>query len=383
MPTKVIVTTDPGQDEAAAIMMMLAAPESFEILGFVATAGNIGLDHTVVNMLKILELAGRTDIPVFAGCPRPILKALVIADHVHGPTGLDGHDLPMPTTRAREQHGVDFIVQTLRSAPPGEVHIVSLSPMTNLAMALVQAPEIASRIGGIVMMAGAYFECGNISPSAEFNVFVDPEAADIVLRCGAPITMLPLDVTHKMLSTQERLNRMRAVGTRCAIAIADMMTFSQTFDLKKYGWEGAPLHGPCVPAYMLRPDLFSGRKINVTVQCGDGLTSGASVADWWQITDRPPECDLHPGWKFRWLLRLDLRVVCSLTLTARPYSRDDDACGAPEQGRLVALAFASSMGRHDCAHAGADAGGPAACDRLHSRVEADAFHAVHVVIAKE
>jgi purine nucleosidase len=287
MPTKVIVTTDPGQDEAAAIMMMLAAPESFEILGFVATAGNIGLDHTVVNMLKILELAGRADIPVFAGCPRPILKALVIADHVHGPTGMDGHVLPMPATRVREQHGVDFIVQTLRSAPPGEVHIVSLSPMTNLAMALVQAPDIAPRIGGIVMMAGAYFECGNITPSAEFNVFVDPEAADIVLKCGVPITMLPLDVTHKMLSTRERLNRMRAVGTRCAIAIADMMTFSQTFDLKKYGWDGAPLHGPCVPAYMLRPELFSGRKINVTVQCGDGLTAGASVADWWQITDRP------------------------------------------------------------------------------------------------
>jgi purine nucleosidase len=170
MPTKVIVTTDPGQDEAAAIMMMLAAPESFDILGFVATAGNIGLDHTVINMLKILELAARADIPVFAGCPRPILKELVIADHVHGPTGLDGHELPTPTTRVQKQHGVEFIVETLRSAPPGEVHIVSLSPTTNLALALVQAPDIAARIGGIVMMAGAYFECGNITPSAEFNV---------------------------------------------------------------------------------------------------------------------------------------------------------------------------------------------------------------------
>jgi purine nucleosidase len=286
MPIKVIVTTDPGQDEAAAIMMMLAAPESFEILGFVATAGNIGLDHTVPNTLKILELAGRDDIPVFAGCPRPMRKQLVIADHVHGPSGLDGHDLPAPTTPVQKQHGVDFIVDTLRLASPGEVHIVSLSPMTNLAMALVQAPDIAARIGGIVMMAGAYFECGNITPSAEFNIFVDPEAADIVLRCGAPMTMLPLDVTHKMLSTRARLNRIRAVGTRCAVAIASMLSFSEAFDLKKYGWEGAPLHGPCVPAYMLRPELFSGRKINVTVQCEDGMTSGACVADWWQITDR-------------------------------------------------------------------------------------------------
>jgi purine nucleosidase len=215
------------------------------------------------------------------------LRKLVIADHVHGPTGLDGHKLPPPKAKPRAQHGVEFIVETLRSAPAGEVHIVSLSPMTNLAMALVQAPDIASRIGSIVMMAGAYFECGNITPSAEFNVYVDPEAADIVLRSGVPITMLPLDVTHQMLSTRERLNRIRAVGTRCAVAIADMLTFSEAFDLKKYGWAGAPLHGPCVPAYMLRPDLFSGRKISVNVQCGDGLTAGASVADWWQITDRP------------------------------------------------------------------------------------------------
>jgi purine nucleosidase len=286
-PIKVIVTTDPGQDEAAAIMMMLAAPESFAILGFVATAGNIGLDHTVINTLKILELARRSDIPVFAGCPKPILKELVIADHVHGPSGLDGHKLPEPRIKAREQHGVNFIVETLRSAPMGEVHIVSLSPMTNLALALVEAPDIAFRIGSIVMMAGAYFECGNITPAAEFNVYVDPEAADIVLRCGAPMTMLPLDVTHQMLSTQDRLDRMRCVGTKCALAIADLLTFSQNFDLKKYGWAGAPLHGPCVPAYMLRPDLFSGRKINVSIQTGHGLTAGASVADWWQITDRP------------------------------------------------------------------------------------------------
>jgi purine nucleosidase len=287
MSTKVIVTTDPGQDEAAAIMMMLAAPESFEILGLVATAGNIGLDHTVINALKILELANRSDIPVFAGCPQPIRRKLIIADHVHGPTGLDGHDLPPPATKPRQQHGVDFMVETLRSAQPGEVHVASLSPMTNLAMALVRAPDIAARIGSIVMMAGAYFECGNITPSAEFNVYVDPEAADIVLNSGVPITMLPLDVTHKMLSTRERLNRIRAVGTRCAVAIADMLTFSEAFDLKKYGWAGAPLHGPCVPAYMLRPQLFSGRKINVTVQCSDDLTAGASIADYWQITDRP------------------------------------------------------------------------------------------------
>ncbi len=287
MAKKVLITTDPGQDEAAAILMMLAAPQAFDILGIVAAAGNIGLEHTLVNTLKILELAGRSDIPVFAGCPQPMRRKLVIADHVHGPTGLDGHALPAPTTQAQRQHGVGFLIDTLRASAAGEIHIVSLSPMTNLAMALIEAPDIAAKIGSIVMMAGAYFECGNITPSAEFNVYVDPEAADIVLRCGAPITMLPLDVTHQMLSTPERLEAMRAVGTRCAIAVADWMTFSQSFDLNKYGWTGAPLHGPCVPAYMLEPELFSGRTINVRVQCSDDMTAGATVADWWRITRLP------------------------------------------------------------------------------------------------
>ena len=183
--------------------------------------------------------------------------------------------------------GVDFIVETLLAEPPGTVTVVSLSPLTNLALALQKAPEIAGRIREIAMMAGAYFEVGNITPSAEFNVYVDPEAADIVLRSGVPITMLPLDVTHKMLSTPERLNAMRALGNRSGIATAEMLEFSEAFDLKKYGWEGAPLHGPCVPAFMLAPDIFVGRQINVSVELQGSLTAGMTVADWWQITDRP------------------------------------------------------------------------------------------------
>lgn len=287
MKRKLIILTDPGQDQAAAILMVLGVPQAFEVLGLVATAGNIDLGHTVKNCLKVLELAGRADIPVYAGCPKPIARQLVTAEHVHGRTGLDGPDLPEPTTAPATGHGVDFIVDTLRQTEPGTVTICSLSPLTNLAMALVKAPDIAPRIGEIVAMAGAYFEVGNITPSAEFNVYVDPEAARVVLDAGIPTTLLPLDVTHQMLSTRSRLEAMRGLDNHCGIATAEMLEFSETFDLDKYGWNGAPLHGPCVPAFMLAPGIFSGRQINVSVETRGQLTEGMTVADWWGIAGLP------------------------------------------------------------------------------------------------
>ncbi len=286
MTRKLIILTDPGQDQAAAILMILGQRQAFDVLGLVATAGNINLDHTIANCLKLMELAGRPDIPVFAGCPHPILRPLVMAEHVHGPTGLDGPDLPEPKIEPQEKHGVDFIIDTVR-AHPGEITICSLSPVTNLAMALRKAPDIAGKIHEVVAMLGAYFEVGNITPTAEFNCYVDPEAADIVLKAGIKTTLLPLDVTHKMRSTPARLSAMRALGNRCGVATAEMLEFSEAFDLRKYGWEGAPLHGPCVPAFMMAPEMFSGRQINVSVELSGTLTSGMTVADWWQITDRP------------------------------------------------------------------------------------------------
>jgi purine nucleosidase len=150
-----------------------------------------------------------------------------------------------------------------------------------------KSPDIAPKIAAIYAMLGAYFEVGNITPTAEFNCYVDPEAADIVLKSGIATTLLPLDVTHLMRTTPERLSAMRDIGNRCGMATAQMLAFSEAFDLKKYGWEGAPLHGPCVPAFMLRPEIFSGRQINVSVELQGSLTLGMTVADWWQITDRP------------------------------------------------------------------------------------------------
>lgn len=286
MPRRIIIISDPGQDQAAALLLILGSPEDFDVLGLVAVAGNVRLDKTVRNARQVLELAGRSAIPVFAGTARPLQRALVTAEHVHGPEGLDGPVLPDPAMKVQKQHGVDFIIETLRREPPGSVTICSLSPLTALATAMVQAPDIAARIGEIVMMAGAYFEGGNITPRAEFNVFVDPHAADVVLRSGAKITMLPLDVTHRMRSTPARLQALRALGNRCGIALAEMLEFSEAFDLRKYGWEGAPLHGPCVPAFMLRPELFKGRDVHVAVEAGSELTMGMTVVDFWHVTDK-------------------------------------------------------------------------------------------------
>lgn len=215
MTRKLIILTDPGQDQAAAILTILGQKQAFEVLGLVATAGNINLDHTIANCLKLMELAGRPDIPVFAGCSHPIIRPLVTAEHVHGPTGLDGPDLPPPSIKPQEKHGIDFIIDTV-CAHPGEVTICSLSPVTNLAMALRKAPDIAGKIHEVVAMLGAYFEVGNITPAAEFNCYVDPEAADVVLKAGIKTTLLPLDVTHRMRSTPERLSAMRLWQTAAA-----------------------------------------------------------------------------------------------------------------------------------------------------------------------
>ena len=286
MSRKIIIDTDPGQDDAVAILLALASPEELEVLGIVAVAGNVGLHHNATNARKIVELAGRTDVPVYAGCSRPLRRALVTAEHVHGVTGLDGPDLPDPTIALQAQHGVDYIIDTLMAAEPGTITLCTLGPLTNIAMALIKQPAIASRIAEIVMMGGAYFEVGNITPAAEFNIYVDPEAADIVMRCGAPITMLPLDVTHQVQSTPERLAAMLALGNASATAAHAMLTFSETFDLAKYGWDGAPLHDPTVIAWLLRPELFAGRLCNVVVETASELTVGMTVADYWHVTRR-------------------------------------------------------------------------------------------------
>lgn len=286
-PRKIIIDTDPGQDDAVAILLALASPE-LEVLGITAVAGNVPLALTELNALKVCELAGRPDIHVFSGCDAPLVRKLVTAEHVHGRTGLDGPDLPHPKMTRKDAHGVDFIIDTLRREPAKTVTLCPLGPLTNIATALRKAPDIAARVDEIVLMGGGYFEGGNITPTAEFNIYVDPEAADIVLQSGINITMIPLDVTHKALVTKARNDAFRDLGNPVGVAVAQMTDFFERFDIEKYGSEGAPLHDPCVIAYLLCPDIFTGRHINVQVETTSELTLGMTVADWWRVTDRAP-----------------------------------------------------------------------------------------------
>ncbi|MBO9435300.1 nucleoside hydrolase [Ruegeria sp. R13_0] len=288
MPRKIIIDTDPGQDDAVAILLALASPEEIEVLGITAVAGNVPLELTAKNARIVCELAGHTDIPVYAGCDRPLNRPLVTAEHVHGKTGLDGPVLPDPEMPLAEGHAVDFIIDTLRAHEPGTVTLCPLGPLTNIATAFQKAPDIVDRVQEIVLMGGAYFEVGNITPTAEFNIHVDPEAADIVFKCGRPIVVMSLDVTHKALVTKPRNDAFRSLGNKAGVAVAEMTDFFERFDKNKYGSEGAPLHDPCVTAYLIRPELFTGRHVNVEIETQSELTLGMTVADWWGVTDRTP-----------------------------------------------------------------------------------------------
>lgn len=293
-PRKIIIDTDPGQDDAVAILLALASPE-LQVLGITAVAGNVPLPLTERNARIVCELAGRADVPVFAGCDRPLGRDLVTAEHVHGKSGLDGPVLPDPTMPLQAQHAVDFIIDTLRDQPPHSVTLCPLGPLTNIAMALEKAPDIATRIRQIVLMGGAYFEVGNITPAAEFNIYVDPQAADIVFKSGVDIVVMPLDVTHQALVTGARNAAFRAIGSPVGEAVARMTEFFERYDREKYGSSGAPLHDPCVIAYLIRPELFTGRHVNVEIETRSELTMGMTVADWWGVTTRKPNAQFMGG----------------------------------------------------------------------------------------
>jgi purine nucleosidase len=281
----IIIDTDPGQDDAVAILLALASPE-VEILGITAVAGNVPLALTEVNARKICELADRSDIKVYSGADRPMARKLVTAEHVHGRTGLDGPDLPEPKMKLEKQHAVDFIIETLMARPAGTVTLCVLGPMTNIALALNKEPRIATRIKRIIAMGGGFFEGGNVTPAAEFNIYVDPQAARLVFDSGIPITLLPLDCTHQALTTKARVEKFRAMKNKTGPATAQLLDFFERFDEQKYGTDGGPLHDPCVIAWLLHPELFTSRDVNVSIECESELTMGMTVIDWWRVTDR-------------------------------------------------------------------------------------------------
>jgi purine nucleosidase len=290
VPRKVIIDCDPGQDDAVALFLAMASPDDLDILGITAVAGNVPLEATQRNARMMCDIADRRDIPVCAGCDRPMVVEAITAENIHGNTGIDGIEVFEPDTPLQEQHAVDFIIETLvtQKVP---VTMVCTGPMTNVGTAIRREPAILDRIEQVVSMGGAMREGGNRSPSAEFNVLADPHAAGIVYDCGRPVTAFGLDVTHQVLSTPERVERIRGVGNPVATATAGMLGFFHRYDTKKYGSEGSPLHDPCPVAWLLSPELFRTRRCNLSVETESTLTLGHTAVDFWHVTDRPPNVD--------------------------------------------------------------------------------------------
>lgn len=284
---RIILDCDPGQDDAVALFLAMSSPDDVELLGITTVAGNVPLELTQRNARIMCDIAERQEIPVYAGCDRPLVREPMTAEAIHGNTGIDGVEVFEPRTPLQQQHAVDFIIESLLAAGKVPVTLVPMGPLTNIATAIDREPAILERVGEIVLMGGAMREGGNRSPSAEFNIQVDPHAADIVFNCGRPIVAMGLDVTHQVLSTRVRVARIAELGNPVATATAGMLSFFHRYDTVKYGSEGAPLHDPCTVAYLLQPDLFTGKACNVAVETQSELTMGHTAVDFWHVTDRP------------------------------------------------------------------------------------------------
>ena len=282
---KIIIDTDPGQDDAIALLTALASPEELDVLGITTVGGNVPLELTTKNALMMVELANRADVPVVAGHLGPKGRPLVTAEYVHGATGIDGAGRPEPVLAPTPGFAPEFIIERLEANE--NVTLCPLGPLTNIADVLERRPDLANHVQQIVLMGGGHFEGGNVTPMAEFNIYVDPPAAATVFTSGIDIVMMPLDVTHKARTSPRRIAAFADQNTEATRSAAGMLSFAERFDIERYGLEGGPLHDPCVIAYLLEPDIFIGRSCNVEVEVTSELTMGATVVDWWGATDRP------------------------------------------------------------------------------------------------
>lgn len=281
----IIIDCDPGQDDAVALVLALASRPELDVLGICAVAGNVPLSLTERNARRVRDLAGRPEVPVFAGCPRPMVRILATAEHIHGKSGIEGADLPEPSRPAEPVHAVDWLIETLRTRDG--ITLATLGPLTNLAVAIVKAPDIVTRIEEVVVMGGA-LNLGNVTAAAEFNVYADPHAAHVVFEAGLKLTMIGLNVTHQVVATPERIDAIRAVGNPASRTLADMLDFYARKNIETYGHAGAPLHDPCVIARILQPGLFDGRHMRVDIELESPLTIGRTFCDAHGRSGRPP-----------------------------------------------------------------------------------------------
>jgi inosine-uridine nucleoside N-ribohydrolase len=285
-PIPIVLDCDPGHDDAIALLLALASPE-LELLGVTTVHGNQTLEKTTANVLRVLELAGREDVPVAAGAERPLVRELTVAAHVHGESGLDGPALPDPRGVPVGQEAVDFLIERIVGSPR-PVTIVATGPLTNVARLLKRIET--ENLERIVLMGGSIAE-GNMTPAAEFNVWADPEAADRVFHAGLDVTMIGLDVTHKALVTPAIAERLRATGS-VGVFVAELVEFFKLYHLETYGWDGAPIHDAVAVAHLLRPGLVETRLRNVEVELESELCRGRTVVDLWRRTDRPANADV-------------------------------------------------------------------------------------------
>ncbi len=283
----IILDCDPGHDDAIALLLALASPE-VELLAVTTVHGNQTLAKTTANALRVLDLAGRADIPVAAGADRPLTREPKVADHVHGESGLDGPFLPPPQHEPVAQHAVDLIIEKL-AASPEPVTLIPTGPLTNIALLLDRTSR--ENIERIVLMGGSIAE-GNITPAAEFNIWADPEAADRVFTSGLDVTMIGLDVTHKALLTSPIAERLRTTG-RTGTFVAELVEFFSRYHRETYGWDGAPIHDAVAVAHVVWPGLVETKHRNVEVELASELCRGRTVVDLWNRTERP--ANAHVG----------------------------------------------------------------------------------------
>jgi inosine-uridine nucleoside N-ribohydrolase len=287
--TPILIDCDPGHDDAMALLLALASPE-VELLGVTTVHGNQTLDKTTVNALRILELAGRGDVEVAAGAHLPLIRTPMVAASVHGESGLDGPDLPAPLGRTVDVHAVDFLAQRLQAADR-PITLIPTGPLTNIGLLLAQHPGIEERIERIVLMGGAIAE-GNVTPAAEFNIWVDPEAATRVFDSGIDVTMVGLDVTHRALMTPEHAETLRASG-RIGAVVAELWAFYYAFHERVYDFPGTPIHDALAVAHVIHADLLTTKHCHVAIDCASELCRGRTVVDLWRVTGNEPNA--HVG----------------------------------------------------------------------------------------
>lgn len=285
MTRPIILDCDPGHDDAIALILACASP-SLAIKAVTTSAGNQTPEKTLNNALRILTLLGRSDIPVAGGALKPLMRELIIADNVHGETGLDGPTLPEPSFAPQTEHAVELMANILRQSEQ-PVTLVPTGPLTNIALLLATHRELIPKIQEIVLMGGGA-ETGNWSPAAEFNIYVDPEAAKVVFQSGIPITMCGLDVTHRAQIMDEDIERIRKIDNPIAGVVAELLDFFMIYHRDpKWGLEGAPLHDPCTIAWLLAPELFKAQTCWVGIETQGEYTQGMTVVDRYQLTNQP------------------------------------------------------------------------------------------------